>query len=118
MVLGSTYRVISCACSKDRRLKDEEQWCSFCRCKFCGGKGRYQENEGGPWGPGFYNKGGNTALDTVSANAYLVALLLLLASFAHIYAADTPHRHLYLLGGVAAAFLARDAAVWLGMLKP
>lgn len=117
VVLGSTYRVISCDCAKDWRLKDEEEWCSFCRCKFCGGKDRYRAKSTSG-GPGFYNRRDPTALDEVSANAYLVALLGLLAAFAHIYAADTPHRHLYLLGGVAAAFIVRDATVWLGILRP
>ena len=116
VVLGSTYRVISCACAKDWRLKDEDEWCSFCRCKFCGGRERYYARSASR-DSDFLSRG-RMPLDEISANVYLAALLVLIAAFVHIYAADSPHRHLYLLGGTASAFLCRDAAVWLELLRP
>jgi hypothetical protein len=36
--MGPTYRVISCACYKDRKLKNISEWCEWCRCSHCGGK--------------------------------------------------------------------------------
>ena len=37
-LLGPSYRVISCACYKDKKLKDRSEWCEFCLCRWCGEK--------------------------------------------------------------------------------
>lgn len=120
VILGTTYRVVSCACAKDYRLKDQTEWCSFCRCKFCGGRTLFR-NEGG-WHPDYgFSRGGargKNLLDDISANAYLAASLVMLGLLSLLYAGDMPHRHLYLAGAVAGAFLLRDMACTLGLLNP
>jgi hypothetical protein len=120
VIIGSTYRVVSCKCARDYRLKEERDWCSYCRCKFCGGKNlasNYGDRSGwNPSGSGSYPTG--NLLDIVSANAYLAIALFFLGLFTHLYAADRPHRHLYIMGGVSAAYLLRDMCVTMGFLKP
>ena len=122
VILGTTYRVVSCACAKDYRLKDPTEWCSFCQCKFCGGKELHRAAAAGAsWHPdlGYTGgRGGSRLLDDISANVYLAISLLALGALSAWYAGDRPHRHLYMAGAVAAVYLLRDIACTLGMLKP
>jgi hypothetical protein len=115
--------VVSCACAKDYRLKEQSEWCSFCQCKFCGGKDLHRAAaSGGGWHPDYgYTDGrggGKHLLDDISANVYLAVSLFTLGLLALMYAGDRPHRHLYMAGAVAAVYLLRDIACTLGMLKP
>ena len=78
-------------------------------------------NDGG-WHPDYgFSRGGargKNLLDDISANAYLAASLVMLGLLSLLYAGDMPHRHLYLAGAVAGAFLLRDMACTLGLLNP
>ncbi len=48
IVLGPTYKVISCDCAKNRTLKSFDEWCEYCRCEKCGGKNIVFGKDGRP----------------------------------------------------------------------
>jgi hypothetical protein len=106
VVLGATYRVVACACHADKTLKFQSEWCEFCQCRKCGGKNLPRDDFGAD-GKGLSLE----KLLEAPPDALLLVALILCAGAAWTYAYDVLHRHLLILGGVAGAFLARDASV-------
>lgn len=107
VVLGSTYRVVSCNCAKDRSLADQSEYCGYCRCRKCGGKhlpperGRYYTH--------------TDAADVAGLADFSTDLLPLLALplvgyLGVAYLQRSPYAYLYLLGLAAGAFLLREIA--------
>jgi len=106
VVLGATYRVVACACHADKTLKFQSEWCEFCQCRKCGGKNLPRDDFGAD-GKGLSLE----KLFEAPPDALLFVALILCAGAAWTYAYDVLHRHLLILGGVAGAFLVRDAYV-------
>lgn len=106
ILIGCTYIVSSCSCAKDPLLKDYKEYCEYCLCRKCGGKdlptvfNRYSTSNGTSTGEGGWEVG---LLDLVQA-----VVVYAIAVGAVVYAQDRMHRLLYLLGGVAGVFIARD----------
>ena len=116
VTLGSTYKVISCGCFKDARLRDrEEEWCSWCQCKFCGGKDRYGGKSQTGWRDWSGSSNPNSSKKNIapySANQVLCLAIVCCASMAVYYSGAVPYKSLYLSGMVALCFLVRDAAIY------
>jgi hypothetical protein len=110
--MGPSYKVIYCACYRDKTLKDRSQWCEFCLCRKCGGKfaqdpaahdpavRRSQSGAAGQDGSGGFND--------FSPDLGLLVGLLGLAAGAVVYAGEVPYKHMYLMGMVCFAYCARD----------
>lgn len=115
VVLGSTYRVVSCRCARDPSLADQAEWCAWCRCRKCGGKhlpperGRFYTHAAGQTGQG---QGGDGAdlLEDFSTDLIPLAALPLVAYLGTAWVERSPYVYLYLLAGVAVAFLLRETA--------
>jgi hypothetical protein len=100
--LGSTYRVVHCACAKDTKLKFQSEWCEWCLCRKCGGKHL-------PVDRNAYGSDRNNVKD------FSVDLLLLFAFYGIVglswmYVVDRPYLYLYFIGLVAVAHFVANVA--------
>ena len=114
VVLGSTYRVVSCNCAKDRTLADQTEFCSWCRCRKCGGKhlpperGRFYTHSDGMGGCD--GESDTFGLEDSSSDLIPVAGLLVVVYLSVAYVQRSPFVYLYLLGLVAGAFVVREVS--------
>ena len=117
--LGPTFRVVSCCCANDVRIRDKmDEWCEFCLCRSCGGKNL-------PLPKGAAASAFDFALpsrlpeasDLSPALGLCLALIALGLGGTIVYCGDALYRYLYLMGAVAASFLARDLAT-VGKFRP
>jgi len=104
VVMGSTYRVASCACAKDFSLQGQAEWCGWCRCRKCGGKHLPPERS--------THVHSFCAADLADWSADTLPVLALLAVvwLALAYVPQSPYRYLQGLGAVAVAYIMRDIA--------
>lgn len=121
--LGPTYRVVLCACYKDRSLKFRSDWCEWCQCRNCGGKSITKEaaaaygydtstsSSSSSWG--------TSSSDSEEFNVDLGLVVLLAASVVVIFVHLSPtNSYVTACGMMAACFLLRDAALTLFFKKP
>ena len=139
VILGSTYKVISCECYKDRKLKDTSQWCDFCKCERCGMKNvpssyfanKPQSSKSSSWWGGSDEneddevvgstgsiESGLTATYPYSANQLLVAALFYIAIRAVLHYHDKPYQQFCWMGAAAWCFVGRDYLVWAKAMLP
>ena len=106
-MIGCTYVVTSCNCSKDPLLKEPSDWCEYCLCRKCGGK----------YLPAYFDRYTTNNAVKTDVDAFWEVSLLDLAFVVAVavaaigsvtYAGDRLHRNLYMLGLVAAAFLLKQ----------
>ena len=97
VVLGPTYRVVSCSCSSDASLK-AAQWCEWCSCRRCGGAQLPRGGRGRTEG----------AQRDFSAPLGLALGLHVIAALCFYYAGGAAFRFLHLQGLAAILFLVRD----------
>lgn len=76
------FKVVSCKCSKNKKLKTQSEWCEYCRCPNCGGKGIV-----------FYNNYDENSQDkkitlSFSLNFVVLLSLLLLLFYIPVYHAN------------------------------
>jgi hypothetical protein len=108
VVLGSTYRVVSCDCARDKSLVDQSEWCGWCRCRKCGGKhlpperGRFYTHSSG-------QKDASELVD-FSTDLIPLAVLPLVGYLGTTLLERRPYAYLYLLAVAAAAFTLREVA--------
>ena len=112
--MGTSYIVSSCNCALDYSLKSVDQWCSFCRCPFCGDKknalAKDRDNKSWQQRQERYRKlvhlipglGNFDKQSGFSSSAALVVGLFFLASFNMIYTYQHLYRLVYSTAMVAA----------------
>lgn len=110
VVLGSTYRVVSCNCAKDPTLADISEWCAWCRCRKCGGKHLPPEkSRHHRW-----NNGADAIdsrdLQDFTTDLIPVAVLFAACGYAISAVEHSPYLCLYIFGAVSVAFLWRETA--------
>lgn len=87
LVMGETYRVITCCCHRDATLQRSE-WCEFCRCSKCGTSTKLLPS---------------TMVDVNSTLVLFFAVFFsIIATF--FFASEYPYRVVYVVGAVAGAF--------------
>lgn len=111
VILGSTYRVVSCNCAKDRTLADLSEWCAWCRCRKCGGKHLPPEKSA----RSRYAAGGVDDIDSrdladFATDLIPVAVLFAVCGYAVSAVEHSPYKCLYVYGAVGVAYLWREAA--------
>jgi hypothetical protein len=105
VVLGSTYRVVSCNCAKDVSLADQTEFCSYCRCRKCGGKhlpperGRYYTHSDAAEVAGMAD---------FSSDLLPLLALPVVGYLGVVNLQRSPYAYLYLLALAAGAFLVRE----------
>jgi hypothetical protein len=104
VVMGSTFRVISCNCSKNLRLKLQSEWCEWCLCRKCGGKNLPKVHHD------FINP---QTMSDFSMNLVLFFSLIIVSLSTFVYTIDHPYKHLYIFSAVASMHLLRDFGEWL-----
>jgi hypothetical protein len=107
VIKGPLYKVVSCACARDKKLKDKMEWCEFCICRQCGGKNLPVDTVDGEEGDKrvrIYNDS--------SADLFLFIGLLVGAIGVVTYAGESLYKHLYVIGGVCLLFSLRDICVF------
>lgn len=106
--MGPLYKVVSCACARDKKLKDKMEWCEYCICRKCGGKNlpvdKADGGEGSRARPRTYNDS--------SADLFLFIGLLISTVGVVVYAGESLYRHLYLMGAVCLLYSLRDICVF------
>ena len=113
VVLGSTYRVVSCNCAKDRSLADQTEYCTWCRCRRCGGKNLPPDRTRYYTHAGAGSDGDLAELSDLSTDLLPIAALLLSVYIACCYVERSPYVYLRILGFIATAFVSREVAhVW------
>jgi hypothetical protein len=115
VIMGSTYKVVSCACAKDRSLADESEWCSWCRCRTCGGKhlpplrSRFHTFQEDAAVAASLRGFSLEALQDFSLDLLPVLGLYGVVWFALQAVETRPTMYLYALGAAAVVFVVRDA---------
>ena len=112
--MGVTFRVISCACYKDKKLKDRSEWCEFCKCRVCGTKNVSTSSSVSGGDNRGSRRQGVEGLQDISPDLVLLALLLLVVFAIFWWAGDYPSRHFSIVSYIAIAYAIRDICVWLG----
>lgn len=97
IVMGPTFKVISCDCPMDRTLKSFDEWCEFCKCENCGGKGHIQRT-GASDGPSV----------TINLDFALWALIALVGGYAIVFSCDQLYMNFYAVAIVACICLTRQ----------
>lgn len=107
VVLGSTYRVVSCNCAHDKSLQDVSEWCGWCRCRKCGGKHLPPER-----GRFYTHAAQEDASGLADFSTDLIPLLALplVAYLGAVQLERSPYTYLYLLAVVAAAYTLREVS--------
>lgn len=106
VVLGSTYRVVSCNCAKDTTLADITEWCAWCRCRKCGGKHLPPEKTRR------HHDSSIDSRDLADFTTDLIpgAVLFAVCGYAVSAIEHSPYLCLYIYGVVAIAYICREAA--------
>jgi hypothetical protein len=115
ILLGTTYIVVSCDCAKNRRLKDQSEWCEYCVCRKCGGKNLPKIISR----PSSSSRGGGSSRgsdgeDDMSLDLLLFALWSAASIATVVYAGDRPYRYFYLVGYIAVATVSKS---WLQLFN-
>lgn len=98
IVMGPTYKVVSCDCAKNKALKTFDEWCEYCRCEQCGGKNIVFGSNGRPaTGPEF----------TLHIDLVLWVLLLLLVYYLLVKHDHQIYKTLLCTGILSAVFYVR-----------
>lgn len=109
VTLGSTYRVISCNCARDASLTEISDWCSWCKCRKCGGKhlpasSKMRFNA--------HFSGANVSeMSDFSVDLLPLVVLGVVAGASVVGVNDAPYVYLYALGAVAVGFVVREWTV-------
>jgi hypothetical protein len=106
--MGSTYKVVSCNCAKDNSLSEIADWCSWCKCRNCGGK-HLPASSKMKFNAHFGAINPSELVDFTSDFLPLVVLPVV-AWMAWYYVQDSPYLYLYALGAVAVSFVGREVA--------
>lgn len=107
VIMGATFRVISCNCSKNVRLKLQSDWCEWCLCRKCGGKNLPKVQK---YDDDFINP---QTMGDFSMNIVLFISLVIVSLSSFVYTIDHPYKHLYIFAAVASFHLLRDLGEWL-----
>lgn len=100
--LGSTYRVVHCACAKDARLKFQSEWCEWCLCRKCGGKHLPVDRN--------THDSDRSNVKDFSVDLLLLAGIYGIVGLSWLYAVDKPYLCLYFMGLVAVAHFVASTA--------
>lgn len=101
IVMGPTYRVISCDCAKNKELKTFEEWCEFCRCENCGGKNIVRPRQNDAFGRD------NNAF-SINLDLLLWLVVTSVAGNVIFFSSDQLYINLHATGIVAAACYVRQ----------
>jgi hypothetical protein len=110
VLLGPTYRVISCKCSS-KFVLDQSKWCEWCLCEKCSGnKIKTQDYDN------------NDALSQTFSNEFAINSLhfigiLMIIGYANQNALVFPHKLFNLLGFISLSFIGRDLCIKLNIIK-
>lgn len=105
VIMGPTYKVIFCACAKDTTLKEMVQWCDWCLCKHCGGKGlsRSQRNSSNFDSDSKYN-----SANDLTIHVFLLMLIFLILVATLVVVDDKLYMYSYVVGATSAAYVIVD----------
>lgn len=109
VTLGSTYKVVSCNCARDPSLSEVVEWCSWCKCRQCGGKhlpaaSKMRFNA--------HFSGANVSeMHDFSVDLLPLVVLSVVAVVSAYAVLDAPYVYLYALGVVAVAFVVRELSL-------
>lgn len=110
VLVGPTYRVISCKCSS-KYILDQSKWCEWCLCEKCSGnKIKTQDYDN------------NDALSQPFSNEFTTNSLhfigiLMIIGYAYQNALIFPHKLFNLLGFISLSFIGRDLCIKLNIIK-
>jgi len=105
VLYGPAYKVVSCNCSVNTKLKSFAEWCDWCRCVNCGGKNLPRHLRD-------LDSSRTYGMPDLNSDLVLVVGLVVCCTFGMMYAHEQPYRHLYIMGVVGASFtLARIAKI-------
>jgi hypothetical protein len=110
VLIGPTYRVISCNCSKKFSI-DQSKWCEWCLCEKCSGNkiktSSYENND----------TGSQPFSNEFSTNFLHLIGIFMIAVYAFQNAVIFPHKLFNVLGFFSLSYLARDISLKLKIMN-
>lgn len=110
VLIGPTYRVISCNCSK-KYISDQSKWCEWCLCEKCSGNkiktSSYENND----------TGSQPFSNEFSTNFLHLIGIFMIAVYAFQNAVIFPHKLFNVLGFFSLSYLARDISLKLKIMN-
>jgi len=110
VILGPTYRVISCKCSSKYSM-DQSKWCEWCLCEKCSGNKikTYNNDDNDTLSQSFSNEFATNALHFIG--------IIMIIGYAYQNAIVFPHKLFNMIGYISLSFLARDLSISLNIMK-
>eukprot|EP01041_Mallomonas_annulata_P008578 gene8578-17694_t len=106
VLIGPAFRVVICACDKDKKLKSSDTWCEWCRCPRCGGQDKHRKNA--------LKTTHYTNYNDITIDLGLGFMLLIIAVCSALYAFDHPYKQMYIMGSIAFSFVIHYVAQYFG----
>ena len=126
VVIGSTYKVVSCACYKDKNLKFVSEYCDWCRCQKCGGNQIHNKNNDNSFTSSSGNNNNtnksneelvaeylqmfNFTIDDINSDIIVVFILFIIIIITHFYLKDYNY-YLYASALISGIYLIRNYIV-------
>jgi len=111
VLIGPTYRVISCNCSKKFSI-DQSKWCEWCLCEKCSGnkiKTSSYDNNNDTASPSFSNE--------FSTNVLHLIGIIMIVVYAYQNAIIFPHKLFNVLGFFSLSYLFRDISIKMNLMN-